>query len=260
MAKIAITPVERTDLSLAEQVVDRLRQLLIESEAHSGDRIGAKEEMRRKFRVSNGVMNQALSILETQGIIELRRGANGGIFVAPSADKMIRLSQFNLTLRRSNVEFTELLEIRDALEPRIIVAAARMPDTEDKRKAVEICRALITQMSKADPGELKAVHLNWQLHRTIAGISKTAVLGLLYRTIIDAIEEHVVEASSADTLEHYKQVVAMHSDIVEAIASGDIGAAEHAASRHPLPETPRPDNISLETDKTTNSSSKRSER
>ena len=260
MANIAITPVERADSSLAEQVVNRLRQLLIESEAHSGDRIGAKEEMRRKFQVSHGVMNQALSILETQGIIELRRGANGGIFIAPSADKMIRLSQFNLTLRRSNIEFSELLEIRDALEPRIIVAATRMPDTREKREAIEVGRELIEQMSAADPGELKTVHLNWQLHRTIAGMSKTAVLGLLYRTIIDAIEEHVVEASSADTLEHYRQVVAMHSDIVEAIASGDIGAAEYAAARHPLPETPRSDDMSVDTSKTENSNAKGSER
>ncbi len=259
MAKIAITPVERTESSLAEQVVNRLRQLLIESEARSGDRIGAKDEMRRKLRVSHGVMNQALSILETQGIIELRRGANGGIFVAPSADKMIRLSQFNLTLRRSNVEFSELLEIRAALEPPIIVAAARMPDTKEKRAAVGACRKLIEQMSAADPGELNAVHLNWQFHRTIAGMSKTAVLGLLYRTIIDAIEEFVVEANSADTPEHYDEVVAMHSDILEAIASGDVGAAARAAARHPLPQSPGSDEILLNVCAQADSDSNRSE-
>ena len=47
-----------------------------------GGRLGTKNELRERVGVSIGTFNESLRILQSRGLIELRRGRRGGLFAA----------------------------------------------------------------------------------------------------------------------------------------------------------------------------------
>ena len=98
-----VGPINRPDGSLAEELVRRIEALIRERRTEGSERLGSKEDLRKTFQVAHGTMNEAVRVLETRGLIELRRGPQGGVFVAqPSI--FLRLSNIFLGFRK-NSEF-----------------------------------------------------------------------------------------------------------------------------------------------------------
>src|SRR4051794_40921632 len=62
-----------------QQVADELRQLIIAGELDEGDSLGNEPELIERFGVSRPSMREALRILETEGLISVRRGVFGGV-------------------------------------------------------------------------------------------------------------------------------------------------------------------------------------
>jgi DNA-binding GntR family transcriptional regulator len=77
-----ITPVQRLDSNRAEEIARKLEHLIAACALEAGDWLGTKEDLRRRFQVSPGTMNEAVRILESRGVIETRPGLKGGIFVS----------------------------------------------------------------------------------------------------------------------------------------------------------------------------------
>ncbi|KAA9163320.1 GntR family transcriptional regulator [Amycolatopsis acidicola] len=66
-----------------EQVEDTLRASVLNGRLAAGERLPAEAELARQFSVSRPTIRQALSALETQGLIRKVPGARGGWFVRP---------------------------------------------------------------------------------------------------------------------------------------------------------------------------------
>jgi len=58
-----------------------LRLLIEDSRSGPGDRLGSESDLLKRFSVSRGALRSALRLMEVAGVLELRRGPAGGIFV-----------------------------------------------------------------------------------------------------------------------------------------------------------------------------------
>jgi DNA-binding FadR family transcriptional regulator len=104
--------------------VRRIEALIFERRPEANSRLGSKEKLRQSFQVAHGTMNEAMRVLETRGLIELRRGPQGGVFVAaPSI--FLRLSNVFLGLRKNSESVQDCLAVRDQLEVLTAVDAAK---------------------------------------------------------------------------------------------------------------------------------------
>lgn len=227
-----VEPLPRSEGSRAEDLVRRLESIIFDRGADQSPRLGSKEELRKAFQVALGTMNEAVRVLETRGLIELRRGPQGGVFVAPRS-ATLRLSQLVLGVKQSKTKVEHCLAVRNQIEPLTIVEAAKVGRT--KTAAVEELYEVLGKMiSTASDPEI-SLRWNWHLHRKIAQMGENTILTAIYLSLLDIIEAEVVVVAPARSYVHASRIHDMHKDIVDAIASGDLRRSAEAAKRHPLP-------------------------
>ncbi len=217
-----------TKVSRAEALARRLEAAVAGGELPPGRRLGTKEELKQRYGVAAGTLNEALRLLQIRGFVEARPGPGGGLFAAaPSAT--VRLSHLILGFREGGATASNCLEVRNALEPLLVAEATRHRTEEDVRDL----RAILGQMAEhaGDPaGFLRA---NWRLHRRMAQISQNVVLRGVYVTVLDFAEEQLDEVRGDDVFRtDVRDNLAIHEELVEALASGDLERARTAAERH----------------------------
>lgn len=227
-----IAPLGKFERSRAEEVVRRLQTIICERDGQDSARLGSKEELRQAFQVAHGTLNEAIRVLETRGLVELRRGPQGGVFAAPPS-LTLRLSQVVLGVKRSTASVGQCLAVRNQIEPLTMLEAA-MAAPGKPAEIAELYRLLERMIETAgDPGE--SLRWNWLLHRRIAEMGENAVLTTVYLSLMDFIEQEVVEVAAAKAYARVERILRLHRDLVDAVASGDPHRAAEAAKRHPLP-------------------------
>jgi GntR family transcriptional repressor for pyruvate dehydrogenase complex len=136
------TEVKRTRSS--DDVVDQIREAILDGRLRTGDRLPNERELCGMFGVSRATLREGLRTLEALGAIEIRPGAAGGIFAAePQADQVG--AALESLLRFRHVTAYELGEFRTSFEGETAeLAAARASDTElvELRGMVERFREL----------------------------------------------------------------------------------------------------------------------
>lgn len=241
-----IEPLSRSEGSLAEELVGRIEALILDRKAEGNVRLGSKEELRQSFQVAHGTMNEAMRVLETRGLIELRRGPQGGVFVAaPSI--FLRLSNVFLGFRKNSESVQDCLAVRDQLEVLTAVEAAKA--VKSRPNDVKEMYRLFDKMVDTKNEPHISIKWNWELHRCISRMGANKTLSGIYLTLLDYIEQELEVVTSVVSTTRSQHILQMHKDIIDAIASGDAEKAAAAARRHPLPPEDGP-NIKIGVTKT----------
>lgn len=212
--------------SRSETVGNAVEQRIRDGQLQPGQRLGTKEELRREFRVAVATFNEALRMLESRGVIELRPGPGGGVFVGhPPA--LVRLGHKMLTLDSESANIAGGLAVRDALEPLVALEALKHHTSAD----VADLRKLVAEMARCtDPADY--LRANWALHRRLATISPNQLLVELYHGLLDMAEEHLRGVQQVDADMSVTDGVAVHTALVEAVAADDRAALAAAVRDH----------------------------
>lgn len=214
-------------VSRAEAVSEALESEIRDRNLQAGERLGTKTELRRRFNVAVATFNEALHKLESRGIVELRPGPGGGVFVGrPPA--LIRLGHKMLSLHGESVSVADSLAVRNALEPYVVASAVKHCTETDGADL----RVLARQMAECTT-PLEYLHANWAMHRRVAEISPNAILRRIYLGLLDFAEERIDDISPLDQgpipNDH---AITIHHELAEAIATGDAEAAARAIEQH----------------------------
>src|SRR6201982_2052619 len=133
MTTLGIGPEARRRLSArrtAEIVADELRRQIIDGELSDADLLPRQEVLVEQFNVSLVSLREALRILETEGLVSVRRGNRGGAVVhAPAKTSAAYL--LGLLLQSDYVPLADLGTALQELEPACAALAARRPDRAD---------------------------------------------------------------------------------------------------------------------------------
>ena len=207
----------------AEVITDRLRDSIAVGLLHQGDRLPSEVDMSESFGVAPATLREALSKLRDEGLVETRRGRNGGTFVVsyPEARTHALLQRFRdytvVDLRDLGDEITAITAAccRLAAERAVhhdlerlgsLLAEFRKARTphqrsrSDSRFWLELAVAAQSRrlLSLALRLQLEVSELLWSplvKHRDHAGA--VAQLQDLYQTLVDRDSRAAVEAASA---------------------------------------------------------------
>jgi DNA-binding FadR family transcriptional regulator len=114
----------RTFEEAVEQIGDKVKS----GELQVGERLPSERELAAQMRISRPTLREAVKVLTEAGVLEVRRGQSGGIFVASE------LVPRDLVKTRSEIRVSEVagvLEARRLLEPRVVQLAAVHAGEED---------------------------------------------------------------------------------------------------------------------------------
>ena len=65
-----------------EEAVEQIAEKVKAGELHVGDRLPSERELAARMRISRPTLREAVKVLAEAGVLEVRRGQAGGIFVA----------------------------------------------------------------------------------------------------------------------------------------------------------------------------------
>jgi GntR family transcriptional regulator, transcriptional repressor for pyruvate dehydrogenase complex len=221
---------------LAELVADELRSRITRGTLRDGDLLPKLEELIEEFQVSKPSLREALRILETEGLVTVRRGNVGGAIVhAPGhrdAGYMI-----GLVLESRNVPMEDLAGAIRRVEP---ICAALCAGRHDRLAAVlPRLRAIQEEMRHHRRDDIAFARCGRQFHEALVALCGNETM----KVIVGALEavwsarerEWARRASSrrsfpaADTRDAGLRA---HDRLLVLIESGDAAGAARVALRH----------------------------
>jgi GntR family transcriptional repressor for pyruvate dehydrogenase complex len=225
--------------SKAESVADAIEQLIESESLPSGSFLSKKRDLCAAAGVAPSTLNEALKLLADRGRVFMRQGPRGGVFVSVPHPS-VRLARSLMVLTGRQVETAEAMELRDALEPTIILHAVEHRTSSDMKRLRKVLESMDRATDEQDPTEFFQIHLTF--HRELASISPNHLLRNTYVALIDLLREqsprlHVFPDVDPNELLHHR--AAAHRAIADAVQDRDVAAARKAAEGHAERGRPR---------------------
>lgn len=214
-------------MSRAQRVAADIENELLAERTPVGTNLGRRTDLMERFRVSPTVINEALRILRDRGLVVVRSGPGGGVFVA-SRPPQVRLGALDLWFSGTGADPLELFEARAHLEDvltRVAVDRAGPSDVRDMEWALEAMRAATEPRAYLEA--------NLRLHMAVARAARIPVLAGMYESIAAIISGSLVRAELLPGHhEMYAHNIQVHAELVAAIRDGDREALEKVMSLH----------------------------
>jgi len=211
---------------LHQQVFEQIQNLIAEGELKPGDRLPSERDLGEMLQVSRNSIREAIRALEALGIIESRHG--GGNYITSDISSGM-LEPLSLTFRLHGGTFTDLLEVRRALENEAaVLAAGRI--TRPQKTAL---KKLMEQFRQCADEEA-SVRADKELHLKIAEYSGNVLLRT-FLTAISSLLERAIKDGRQGIIRAFKdheQLADMHDAICQAVIGGDAKAAGKAVDHH----------------------------
>jgi DNA-binding FadR family transcriptional regulator len=236
---LGIGPEARRRLSaprIAEIVAEELRRQIIDGELADGDLLPRQELLVEQFNVSLVSLREALRILETEGLVSVRRGNRGGAVVHAPA-KTSAAYMLGLLLQSQHVGLADLGAALLELEPACAALAAQRPDRADTL-VVELNELNDAMAAHLDDGG-RFTEIGRQFHdlmvRGCGNQTIIAVVGAL-ETLWSSHEQQWAEESAArgtyPSLPKRRAALNTHVKLTQTIEAGDVERARRIAARH----------------------------
>jgi GntR family transcriptional regulator, transcriptional repressor for pyruvate dehydrogenase complex len=213
----------------AEALADLLTSRIRDAGLAEGDRIGDLEQLHQMTGLARSTVSAAVRLLRERGVVEIRPGRSGGLFVAPS-DSVVRLRHTLLSVRDA-VPVADAIEVREHLELLVDTDAARYCADADRADL----RSLLAGLHAAAGRPSTFLPANWALHRRIAAIARNRIAADMYLAMLDYVSG-AAETVATDDDDRWQAYAAdrfrVHEDLVTAIVAGDEPAVAAAVRRH----------------------------
>lgn len=171
-------------------VSEAIKSIIRDEELMPGDRLPQEPDLVKAFGVSKGTIREALKILETQGLIQMRTGPGGGAFITDIPLERARSLLAN-TFFFKQLSISNIYEIREALEPELAAELAShlsekdFSILEDQMVAYDHPPATIKEEQQQRIAEL-------EFHERLAAFSKNPLLGFTCGFLATLLKELTV--------------------------------------------------------------------
>ena len=215
----------RTFEEAAEQIADGVRGGTL----RVGDRLPGERALAAQMEISRPTLREAIKVLVTAGVLEVRRGVDAGMFVATDvvpADLVRERADLRLS------EVASVLEARRLVEPGVARLASRRAseaDLEALERSIEAMRHIVA--AGYGPGdEDRFLQLDVQFHLALARAAGNPTVERLMRMLFRELE------IARDMAMHEPLVpewtIGIHEETLAAVTDGDEERLDEVMDRH----------------------------
>ena len=207
--------------SLAEQAADKIEEMIIKNRWKSGDKLPNEMDMVEKLGVGRGTIREAIKILESRNVVEIRRGK--GTYGCDNIGKVEDPLGFRFASDKKKLA-EDLSDFRSMLEPQIAEIAAKKATDKDIAELRKLCDEVNSMIANGENYSERDI----ELHTKIASITGNSVVEQIIPLIAQGVSLYV------DLTNHELAGTAAvtHQKVVEAITNHDPEAAYAAMKAH----------------------------
>lgn len=222
---------------MAELVALKLRRRIIGGELQDGDELPREAELLEAFGVSRPSLREALRILETEGLVRIRRGKVGGGIVQRPTEQSTAY-HVGLTLQSRGAKLSDLAQARAVLEPACAGLAAGR-DARTRKKIVQQLTELVDDNEVLLGESYAFTETALRFHAAVVALSGNVTVALLagsLEAVWSSQERHWAHEATTQggypDPKYQSEVLRAHRRVVRAIAEGDVEGATRAMRSH----------------------------
>lgn len=208
--------------TLSGHIVAQVRAALFSGELKSGDYLGTELLLAGRFGVSRIAARDALRALVAMGIVEVRTGRRGGIWISQGNPGYLA-NALAIQLKLIGISALEMFDAQVALETHAAELAAQRANSDD----IERMRALVDELKTLvdQPDEFTAKSMDLRCARVDAAHSRALTVQFqgLRQLLEPAYRPHTTPEISAQAIEAHEKIIAM-------IAARDAEGARRAVA------------------------------
>jgi GntR family transcriptional repressor for pyruvate dehydrogenase complex len=207
----------------SEQVVQTIKTQILSNKVAIGDKLPNEKELIVQFHVSRTVVREALRVLEESGLVEIKKGPKGGVFVTRVFHKPVSNSLKGL-VDQGDIGLDHLFDVRLLVEPHIAAEAAVKATADD----LQALKALIQESANHQDDVLLLKRNNINFHLLLAKAARNPVLSILMESVAQLLEEFTQNFSDLPFGREHFQV---HRKLLELIEKRRAGEASKLISQ-----------------------------
>lgn len=219
-------------------IVEQIENTIVNHDFSPGDRLPPSRELQDMLGVSQGTLREALRILEQKGLIEIKPGRSGGLFVkAASLDKVNE--SLVLLIRQKQISIEDLIVFRKALEVSAAAWAAVKAKQKDIIKLEKLLGDLEKEIAHGAKGFDSFYKVEDKLHRALVRTARNPLIESVLTAVYDNYPGYNLDIV-VRSLDFMKLTLADWKRMIKAIEEGDANDAGWAMTDHFLNAAPLP--------------------
>ena len=206
---------------LADQVAEELQERVLKGEWKPGEKLPTEFDLIEDLNVGRGTVREAVKILVTRNVLEIRRG--NGTYVVENPGHVE--DPFGFAFYGDKWKLAEdLCEVRLLLEPDIAALAATRATQEEVDYILACCEAVEQAIRSGRPHTEE----DMEFHGAIAAASHNHVMASMAPVIQKSVSAFIEVTNSSLT----EMTIQTHRKVADAIAHHDARAASQAMREH----------------------------
>jgi len=210
---------------ISDEILHQIRDAVLSGKFQVGDRLPNERALAEQFAASRTSVREALRGLEQTGVIFIKKGVNGGVFVADPDHRLVS-RPFQTLLQLRKVTMDNIVEARLIFEPEAARLAAQRAEPED----LEEMRQVIEKMSGAVESGEPPSSFDLKFHKLIARAARNPILEMLSESMLEVASQVITDLQPS--IEVLKHVVDRHREVFEAVQKRDGELAFSVMSNH----------------------------
>jgi GntR family transcriptional regulator, transcriptional repressor for pyruvate dehydrogenase complex len=191
-----------------------------------GGRLPSERDLAARIGTSRNVIREALRILETRGVVEVRHGT--GTFATNNLVDAEPRIPVKFDMRAEELPVSEILVARRAIECAVVAVAARACDTFDLEELHRLIEVAADAVEAGDGARFLEADLGF--HEALGISTHNSLLRQVQREITRATQ--AVRGIASATHDGMQAAVRFHREIADACARGDEEAARAVMLLH----------------------------
>jgi GntR family transcriptional repressor for pyruvate dehydrogenase complex len=214
----------------AELVAGTLRRMVVDGQLKDGDFLPNEAELMAHFGVSRPTLREAVRVLESERLVEVRRGSRTGARVRVPGPEIVARPA-GLLLELSGATRADVLVARAGIEP----MAARLLAESGTPEAFEELDQMLGEHIPAGWQTGRLAETTGDFHRRMVELSGNATLSIIAGMLHEITVRHTAfvfkegrPVSKAD----YDKLMRSYRRLMQLLRSGDGAAAEAHWRKH----------------------------
>lgn len=173
----------------ADVVASALRREIIRNELYNEDRLPTEAELMARYGVSRPSLREALRVLESEQLIVVRRGHQGGVR-ACRPDIAVAANYLGLVMQAERVTLADVFGARTAIEPQAVRSIAE--SRHRARSVAELRELQLREQEIVDDAEAYAAAVT-HFHQRLVELAENKTLALVWGAL-----QHVIAGEVKD--------------------------------------------------------------
>ena len=206
----------RKPVKAANQLADEILGYIVDRDLPPGTRLAPERQMLADTGRSRGTLREALRLLESRGVVEVRPGAAGGAFVRKPQPADLGAA-ITAVLMLEGASMLDVLTAREDMEVAALMRAAHRIRRRDLAVMQQSVDCLCEHIADRDRFLVEA----GRFHGVINDVAGSPVL----RILNEALRATQMSSRSDYSMTYRRRVADEHQDIIDALRAGNASLA-----------------------------------